>query len=116
MKPAVVSAPDGSTWLVKDTVPPEPSSIGPLLPRTAVGATLLTVTVTNWLSVSDAPSESVTVAVTFVVAGPSGKKHLKLPRPVASTNVSDRATFVAWAPQAVTTVWVSWPGSVTVNV
>ena len=50
--------------------------------KVTVGATLLTVTTTTWLSVSEAPSESVTVAVTFVVAGPSAKKHWKLPTPV----------------------------------
>ena len=47
-----------------------------------VGATLETVTTTTWLSVSEAPSESVTVAVTLVEAGPSAKKHWKLPTPV----------------------------------
>ena len=53
--------------------------------RVTTGATLLTVTTTTWLSVSVAPSESVTVAVTFVVAGPSAKKHWKLPPPVVAS-------------------------------
>ena len=82
--------------------------------RLTVGATLLTTTTTTWLSVSDAPSESVTVAVTLVVAGPSAKKQAKLPRPVAWTNVSEPETLAPFTPHAVVTVWVSWPGSVTV--
>ena len=53
--------------------------------KVTVGATLETVTTTTWLSVSAAPSESVTVAVTFVVAGPSAKKHWKLPSPVPAS-------------------------------
>ena len=48
-----------------------------------VGATFATsTTCTASESVSLAPSESVTLIATFVVAGPSGKVHSKLP-PVA---------------------------------
>ena len=73
--------------------------------RVTVGATLLTVTTTTWLSVSVAPSESVTVAVTLVVAGPSAKKHWKLPTPVPALYVSEPATLAPLAPQAVVIVW-----------
>ena len=55
------------------------------------------------------------MAVTLVVAGPSAKKHWKLPRPVAWVNVSEPTTLAPLAPQAVVTVWVSTPGSVTVK-
>ena len=49
-----------------------------LLPdRVTIGATLLTVTTTTWLSVSEAPSESVTVAVTLVRGRAVGEEALE---------------------------------------
>ena len=73
--------------------------------RTTVGLTLAMATTTTWLSVSDAPSESVTVAVTLVVAGPSAKKQSKLPTPVPALYVSEPETLAPLAPQAVVIVW-----------
>jgi hypothetical protein len=72
-----------------------------------VGAALLTTTVTTWLSVSEAPSDSVTVAVTFVVAGPSAKKQSKLPSPVPASYASEPATLAPFVPHAVVIVCVS---------
>ena len=54
---------------MKETVTGLPSAFGPLLPRSAVGATLATVTVK--VLVSLAPFLSVTLTVTVRVAGPS---------------------------------------------
>ena len=62
MKPAVVSAEDGSLGLVSERWKLVPSSTGPSLPKVAVGATLATSAVK--VALSQAPSLSVTVTVT----------------------------------------------------
>src|SRR4051794_30956795 len=80
--------------------------------RLMLGATLLTVTV--WVSVLLlALSLSLTWTETMLEAGPSGNEQTKLP-PLAVVAVVP--TSLPFAPQLVlTTLNVSWPGSVTVN-
>ena len=78
-----------------------------------VGATLLTVTAS--VSLSEAPSESLTVTLIVGLAGPSGKEQSKLPAPVAELNVS-APTWLPPAPQSVaSSVNVSAPGSLVVK-
>ena len=62
MNPAAVSALDGSSWLAKVIETGEPSSAGPLLARSAVGATFATSTCSVAV-VDDRPSERLTVIV-----------------------------------------------------
>lgn len=64
-----MSAVDGSLCPLKLTVAVPPSFAGPLLPRTAVGATFATSTLT--LSVMAAVWSLLTDAVFTVVCGPS---------------------------------------------
>ena len=55
-----------------------------------VGLTLATFTTcTDSEAVSEAPSESVTLIATLVVAGPSGKKQSKLPPPLLVLRVPE---------------------------
>src|SRR4051812_21454111 len=79
-----------------------------------VGLTLLTVTAIE--SLSDAPSESLTVTLTVGLAGPSGKEQTKLPAPVAVSNVS-APTWLPPVPQVVSSRTNVSPasGSETVN-
>ena len=78
-----------------------------------VGATLLTVTAS--VSLSEAPSESLTVTLTVGSAGPSGKEQSKLPAPVVALKVS-APTWLPPAPQSVSSsAKVSLPGSVVVK-
>jgi hypothetical protein len=74
------------------------------------GATLLTVTLIE--SVSLPPSSSSTLAETIWLAKLSAQVHLKEPDLVAGVNTS--SDFVPLAPQLVTCVQVSAPGSVNV--
>ena len=65
MKPVVVSAEDGSLGLVSERWKLDPSSTGPSLPKDAVGATFVTVTVPVYSVVP--PSLSLILALTLRV-------------------------------------------------
>ena len=52
------------------------------------------------MSLSEAPSESLTVTLTVGLAGPSGNEQSKLPAPVAELNVSG-PTWLPPTPQSV---------------
>src|SRR4029450_12942915 len=73
-----------------------PSSTGPLFANVAVGATLAIVTSTMftfWTSV-EVSTPSVTRIATFVVCGPSGKEHWKLP----GLEIVGEPTSDPWSP------------------
>ena len=76
----MVSAELGSSWFEKLIVAGLPSSTGPLLPRSAVGATFCTEIGCVSVLPADAPKpESVAWAETDVLAGPSANLQSKLP-------------------------------------
>ena len=90
-----------------------PSSAVAAPVKTMLGLTLLTVTAS--VSLSGAPSESLTVTLTVGLAGPSGNEQSKLPAPVAELNVS-APTWLPPVPHSVApSVNVSAPGSVVVK-
>jgi hypothetical protein len=67
-------------------------------------------------SLSDPPSESSTVTLTELEAGPSGKVQSKLPAPVVALNAAGPSS-VPLAPQSTSSSTnVSAPGSEVVNV
>src|SRR4051812_3474848 len=85
-----------------------------LVAATTVGSTLATATTTTASeSVSEAPSESVTLILTSVEAGPSGKVQSKLP-PLAGGVAVETLPPGPRGGGPGSTVKLSWPGSVTV--
>jgi hypothetical protein len=82
--------------------------------RVTTGATLSTPTFT--VSLSDAPSESLTLTLTMEESGPSGNLQSKLPAPEVELNTAV-PTWLPPVPQLIAPrVNVSSPGSVVVKV